>query len=185
MRRSSFRRARKTTKGHWLKHKGKPAVHGFRARVGADADAALVEEVAITPANVTTTRRGRLLFPTILARLRRQRLSGTAFSRRRPCESGRPRIIATAMWGRDEQETLAGSMPEPANPSGAWSDRKDLRHMEALLWASSHAMARSLQGVHSGPSNRHRLQPQTNLEHHHRGDGVISAGTMANEPSPP
>jgi hypothetical protein len=51
--------------------------------------------------------------------------------------------------------------------------------MEALLWASSHAMARPRQGVHSGPSNRHRLQPQTNLEHHHRGGGVISAGTMA------
>ena len=34
--------------GHWVKHKGKPAVHGFKAHVGADADTALVEEVAIT-----------------------------------------------------------------------------------------------------------------------------------------
>jgi len=27
---------------HWVKHKGKPAVHGFKAHVGADADTALV-----------------------------------------------------------------------------------------------------------------------------------------------
>jgi IS5 family transposase len=37
---------------HWVKHKGKPAVHGFKAHVGADADTALVEKIAITPANV-------------------------------------------------------------------------------------------------------------------------------------
>jgi IS5 family transposase len=35
----------------WVKHKRKPAVHGFKAHNGADADVALVEEVAITPAN--------------------------------------------------------------------------------------------------------------------------------------
>ena len=28
--------------GHWVKHKGKPAVHGFKAHVGADAETALV-----------------------------------------------------------------------------------------------------------------------------------------------
>jgi IS5 family transposase len=40
--------------GHWVKHKGKPAVHSFKAHVGADADTALVEEVAITPASRST-----------------------------------------------------------------------------------------------------------------------------------
>ena len=33
----------------WVKHKGRAAVHGFKAHVGADADTALVEEVAIHP----------------------------------------------------------------------------------------------------------------------------------------
>ncbi|MFY8041270.1 MAG: transposase [Bosea sp. (in: a-proteobacteria)] len=33
----------------WVKHKKKPAVHGFKAHVGADADTALVEEIAVTP----------------------------------------------------------------------------------------------------------------------------------------
>ena len=42
----------------WVKHKGKPAVHGFKAHVGADADTALVEEIAIAPANVNDGRAG-------------------------------------------------------------------------------------------------------------------------------
>ena len=42
----------------WVKHKGKPAVHGFKAYVGADADTALVEEIAIAPANVNDGRAG-------------------------------------------------------------------------------------------------------------------------------
>ena len=36
----------------WVKHKGKRAIHGFKAHVGADADTALVEEVSITSANI-------------------------------------------------------------------------------------------------------------------------------------
>jgi transposase, IS5 family len=42
----------------WLKHKGKPAVHGFKAHVGADADTTLVEEIAITTANINDGRAG-------------------------------------------------------------------------------------------------------------------------------
>ncbi len=44
--------------GHWVKHKGKSAVHGFKAHVGADADTALVEEIAITPANINDGKAG-------------------------------------------------------------------------------------------------------------------------------
>jgi len=42
----------------WVKHKRKPAVHGFKAHVGADADTALVEEIAVTPANVHDGKAG-------------------------------------------------------------------------------------------------------------------------------
>jgi hypothetical protein len=44
---------------HWVKHKGKPARHGFKAHVGADAETALVEEIAVTPANVNDGMAGR------------------------------------------------------------------------------------------------------------------------------
>jgi IS5 family transposase len=44
--------------GRWVKHKGRAAVHGFKAHVGADATTALVEQVAVTPANVYDGRAG-------------------------------------------------------------------------------------------------------------------------------
>jgi IS5 family transposase len=44
--------------GRWVKHKGRPAVHGFKAHVGADAGTALVEEIAVTPANVNDGKAG-------------------------------------------------------------------------------------------------------------------------------
>jgi IS5 family transposase len=94
--------------GHWLKHKGKPAVHGFRARVGADADAALVEEVAITPANVNDDKAGPAALPDDPGEaFADSAYRGQHFRDAVHAKGGRPRIIATAMWGRDEQETLA------------------------------------------------------------------------------
>jgi hypothetical protein len=43
--------------------KGKPAIHGFKAHVGADADTTLVEEVAITPANINDGKAGAEALP--------------------------------------------------------------------------------------------------------------------------
>lgn len=47
----------------WVKHKGKRAVHGFKAHVGADADTALVEEVSITSANINDGKAGPEALP--------------------------------------------------------------------------------------------------------------------------
>jgi transposase, IS5 family len=44
--------------GHWVKHRSRPAVHGFKAHVGADAATSLVEKVSVTPANVHDGRAG-------------------------------------------------------------------------------------------------------------------------------
>lgn len=44
--------------GRWVKHKGRAAVHGFKAHVGADANTALIEKVSVTPANVNDGRAG-------------------------------------------------------------------------------------------------------------------------------
>ena len=52
----------------WVKHKGKPAVHGFKAHVGADADTALVEEIAVTPANINDGKAGPNALPDAPAR---------------------------------------------------------------------------------------------------------------------
>ena len=94
--------------GHWVKHKGKAAVHGFKAHVGADADTALVEEIAITPANVNDGKAGPEALPDNPGEVfADSAYRGQHFRDAIHAKGGTPRIIATAMWGRDEQETLA------------------------------------------------------------------------------
>jgi IS5 family transposase len=90
----------------WVKHKGKRAVHGFKAHVGADADTALVEEIAVTPANINDGRAG----PDALPKNPGEVFADSAYRgnhfRDAVCaKGGVPRIVATGMWGRDEAET--------------------------------------------------------------------------------
>ena len=90
----------------WVKHKGKPAMHGFKAHVGADADTALVEEIAVTPANVNDGKAGPEALPDnpgdVFADSAYQ---GRHFGEAVRTKGGTPRIVATGMWGRDEAET--------------------------------------------------------------------------------
>ena len=93
---------------HWVKHKGKPAVHGFKAHVGADADTALVEEVAITPANVNDGKAGPEALPDNPGEVfADSAYRGRVFHDAVQAKGGTPRVVATGMWGRDETETLA------------------------------------------------------------------------------
>jgi transposase, IS5 family len=91
----------------WVKHKGKSAVHGFKAHVGADADTALVEEVSVTSANINDGRAGPEALPDNPGEV----FADSAYRGNHFCDAvrakgGIPRIVATGMWGRDEQETL-------------------------------------------------------------------------------
>lgn len=47
----------------WVKHKGKPAVHGYKTHVGADADTASVEQVSVSSANVNDGKAGSEALP--------------------------------------------------------------------------------------------------------------------------
>jgi len=92
----------------WVKHKGKAAVHGFKAHIGADAETALVEEVAITPANVNDGKAGPDALPDDPGEVfADSAYRGRPFADAVRARGGTPRIVATGMWGRDEQETLA------------------------------------------------------------------------------
>ena len=92
----------------WVKHKGKPAVHGFKAYVGADADTALVEEVAITPANVNDGKAGPGALPDNPGEMfADSAYRGDHFGDAVRARGGTPRIVATGMWWRDEAETRA------------------------------------------------------------------------------
>ena len=94
--------------GRWVKHKGRPAVHGFKAHVGADADTALVEEIAVTPANVNDGKAGPDALPDnpgdVFAD---SAYRGNHFADAVRAKGGMPRIVATGMWGRDETEIRA------------------------------------------------------------------------------
>lgn len=92
----------------WVKHKGKPAVHGFKAHVGADADTAIVEEIAVTSANINDGRAGPDALPDNPGEVfADSAYRGSHFRDAVRAKGGIPRIVATGMWGRDEQETLA------------------------------------------------------------------------------
>lgn len=94
--------------GRWVKHKGHAAVHGFKAHVGADATTALVEKVAITPANVNDGRAGPDALPDNPGEVfADSAYRGSHFGDAVRARGGTPRVIATGMWGRDERETLA------------------------------------------------------------------------------
>lgn len=91
----------------WVKHKGKPAVHGFKAHVGADANTALVEEIAVTPANLNDGRAGPDALPDNPGEVfADSAYRGNHFRDAVRAKGGVPRIVATGMWGRDEAETL-------------------------------------------------------------------------------
>ncbi|GAN82316.1 transposase IS4 [Acidocella aminolytica 101 = DSM 11237] len=91
----------------WVKHKGKPSVHGFKAYVGADADAALVEEVSVTSANINDGRAGPEALPDNPGEIfADSAYRGNHFRDAVRAKGGISRIVVTGMWGRDEKETL-------------------------------------------------------------------------------
>jgi IS5 family transposase len=92
----------------WVKHKGRAAVHGFKAHVGADANTALVEEVAVTPANVHDGKAGPDALPDQPGEVfADSAYRGKTFREAVRVKGGSLRVTVTGMWGRDEAETLA------------------------------------------------------------------------------
>ena len=89
----------------WVKHKGKRAVHGFKALVGADADTALVEKVSITSANINDGKAG----PEALSDnpgevFADSAYRGSHFRDAVRAKAGSPRIFATGVWERTDQK---------------------------------------------------------------------------------
>ena len=77
--------------GRWVKHKRRPAIHGFKAHVGADASTALVEKVSVTLANVNDGRAGESGGPKNQPSVRRKpvsRISGGRIIRRMAADQG-------------------------------------------------------------------------------------------------
>lgn len=155
----------------WVKHKGKPAMHGFKAHVGADADTAIVEAIDLTPANMNDGLAGRSR-----RGLRGQRLPWTTFSRRGSREG---RNAARSGDGDVGPRRSGNAGPsrclEPANSWGARSHRKDIRNLETQLRASENSMPRPRQSRDPDQVDSHRVQPEADNEH--RGGGMPPRST--------
>ena len=124
---------------HWVKHKGKPAVHGFKAHVGADADTALVEEVAITPANVNDGKAGPEALPDNPGEVSPTAPIGGVFFTT-PCK---PREARRALWPQacgaaTRPKRWRASMPgtDPSIGSVAGSRKSSEHGSEAMAFAA-------------------------------------------------
>ncbi|MBB2158552.1 IS5 family transposase, partial [Gluconacetobacter diazotrophicus] len=96
------------SEARWVKHKGRKAVHGFKAHVGADAATALVEKISVTPANINDGRAGPDALPDNPGEVfADSAYRGPHFREAVRARGGSIRVAATGMWGRDEKETLA------------------------------------------------------------------------------
>lgn len=121
------------TDGHWVKHRGKTAVHGYKAHVGADADTALVEEIAVTPANINDGRAGPDALPDNPGDVYADSAyRGDHFGQAVRAKGGTPRIVATGMWGRDEAEVqvpLSGNVRQVTKRCN-WIESKHSRKIQ-------------------------------------------------------
>ena len=91
----------------WVKHRNRKPVHGFKAHVGADADTALVEEIAVTPANVHDGRMGGEAVPDNPGEVYADSAyRGPAFASAVKAKGGAARVVETGLWGRNADEAL-------------------------------------------------------------------------------
>jgi transposase, IS5 family len=91
----------------WSGHRSRRAIHGYKAHVGADADTALVEELAVTPGNVHDGRAGGGALPhdpgTVFAD---SAYRGDTFGSAVRERGGTPRVALVAVWGKPGDDTL-------------------------------------------------------------------------------
>lgn len=91
----------------WAGHQRRKAIHGFKAHVGADADTAIVEELAVTPGNVHDGRAGGGALPDDPREVYADSAyRGPIFAAAVRAKGGVPRVVLTGMWGRPGDDTL-------------------------------------------------------------------------------
>ena len=92
----------------WIKHRNRKAVHGHKAHVACDEDTALIERVAVTPANVNDGKAGCDIVPDDSGDVYADSVyRGPRFRAAVEARGGRARVVATAVWAREEGEAAA------------------------------------------------------------------------------
>lgn len=103
----------------WSGHRSRKAIHGYKAHVGADADTALVEKVAVTPGNAHDGHSGHMALPDdpgdVFAD---SAYRGRVFAGAVTAKGGTPRVVATSVWARSDPASQA----EAARWLAEWND---------------------------------------------------------------
>lgn len=83
----------------WSGHRARKAVHGYKVHVGADADTAIVERIAVTPGNRHDGRCGELALPEAPGEVYADSgYRGEVFAAAVRAKGGTPRVAVTAVW---------------------------------------------------------------------------------------
>lgn len=101
----------------WSGHSSRKAVHGYKVHVGADADTALVEKLAVTPGNAHDGRNGEVVLPDEPGDdYADSGYRGEVFGKAVRTCGGRPRVVATHVWAQSEEEARRMERPDPSHP---------------------------------------------------------------------
>jgi transposase, IS5 family len=96
--------------GGWSGHRSRKAIHGYKAHVGADADTALVEKVAVTPGNAHDGRHGEAALPDGPGEVYADSAyRGRAFEAAVRAHGGVPRVVATGVWAKTDPASQAAA----------------------------------------------------------------------------
>jgi IS5 family transposase len=92
----------------WSGHRSRKAIHGYKAHVGADADTALVEKIAVTPGNAHDGRSGGAALPDDPGEVYADSAyRGQVFAAAVRAKGGTPRIVATGVWATADPASRA------------------------------------------------------------------------------
>lgn len=92
----------------WSGHRSRKAIHGYKAHVGADADTAIVEKIAVTPGNAHDGRSGEAALPDEPGQVYADSAyRGQVFAAAVRAKGGTPRVVATGVWAKADPASQA------------------------------------------------------------------------------
>ncbi len=95
--------SRQDEEARFIKHKGKKAVHGYKAHVASDEITDLVERVRVTPANVNDGKAGCDVVPDKPGQVYADSAyRGARFRKAVEDRGGVARVVQLGVWARDE-----------------------------------------------------------------------------------
>lgn len=104
----------------WSGHRARKAIHGYKAHVGADADTAIVEKVAVTPGNAHDGRSGHMALPDDPGEVYADSAyRGRVFAGAVSAKGGTPRVVATSVWAKSDPASQADAKRRLADWNGA------------------------------------------------------------------